>query len=106
GGLGSMSNIVAVTFGDGDLVEQLHQLKVSALRNNDVPALWRLTDSLIELILSTSREEYHDKWPPASLSQTRLFGVPFDYVHDLPHLLCEEYVIYPYTVRPPQVWHA
>jgi hypothetical protein len=101
-----MSNIIAVTFGDGDLADQLYQLKVSALRNNDIPALWRLTDSLIELVLSTVREEYHDRWPRGYVSDTHLFGVPVDHVHNLPHLLCEDYVIYPYTVHPPQVWHA
>ncbi len=101
-----MSNIISVTFGDGDLAEQLYQLKVSALRNNDIPALWRLTDNLIKLVLTSSREEYHDRWPRGYVSEARLFDIPVDYVHDLPHLLCEDYVIYPYTVRPPQVWHA
>jgi hypothetical protein len=101
-----MSNIISVTFGDGDLAEQLYQLKVSALRNNDTPALWRLTDKLIELVVATVRSEHQDRWPRGYVSETRLFDVPVDYVHDLPHLLCEDYIIYPYTVRPPQVWHA
>jgi hypothetical protein len=29
--------------------------------------------------------------------------VPVDLVRDMPHLLCENYMIYPYTVRPPRV---
>ena len=101
-----MSPIVAVTFGDGDVAEQLFQLKMSALRNHDAPVLWRLTDTLVELVVATARERYVDRWPKGYVSDERLFDVPVDFVHDLPHLLCEEYVIYPYTVRPPTVWHA
>jgi len=101
-----MSNILTVTFGDGDVAEQLFQLKMCALRNNDEPCLWRLTDQLIELVVATARERYEDRWPRGYVSDNRLFDVPVDFVHDMPHLLCEEYVIYPYTVRPPTVWHA
>ena len=97
-----MASVLTVTFGDGDVAQQLHTLKISALRNSDVPALWRLTEDLVELALKSGA----NRWPTGYLTESRLFDVPLDFVHDMPHLLCEEYVIYPYTVRPPQIWHA
>src|SRR5262249_13326568 len=99
-----MGSVLAVTFGDGDIAEQLFALKICALRNHDIPALWRLTDRLMELLLATARTVESERWPDGYVSESRLFDVPVDYVHDLPHLLCEEYVIYPYTVIPPRLW--
>jgi len=101
-----MASVLTVTFGDGDIAEQLFQLKMSALRNHDVPALWRLTDALLEALLAASRTAEADRWPRGYVSESRLFDVPVDFVHDMPHLLCERYVIYPYTVRPPRVLQA
>lgn len=98
-----MSSVLKVVFGDGDLVDQLFQLKMSALRNNDVPALWRLTERMIELLLAIAHAEEGARWPRGYVSESRLFDVPVDYVRDLPHLLCENYTIYPYTVKPPRV---
>jgi hypothetical protein len=99
-----MASILTVTFGDGDIAEQLFALKICALRNHDIPALWRLTDRLMEVLLATACPKITDRWPLGYVSENRLFDVPVDYVHDLPHLLCEEYVIYPYTVNPPRLW--
>ena len=98
-----MASVLTVTFGDGDVADQLHTLKLCALRNNDTPALWRLTEDLVELALRTSRAE---RWPTGYVTDSRLFDVPLDLVRDMPHLLCEDYVIYPYTVPNPQIWHA
>ncbi len=92
-----MSTILTVTFGDGDLAEQLFLLKMCALRNNDIPALWRLTDTLLELALRAAGSPATDRWPRGYVSENRLFDVPVDFVHDMPHLLCEDYVIYPFT---------
>lgn len=97
-----MSSVYTVYFGDGDIIDQLFQLKLSALRNHDRPALWRLTDTLIELLLASARGA-EERWPRGYVSATRLFDIPVDYVREMPHLLCEDYVIYPYTVRPPRV---
>ena len=101
-----MSSILTVQFGDGDLASRLFQLKVSALKNQDIPALWRLTDELLELVLAEAHYDDCDRWPRGYITPSRLFDVPVDFVHNMPHLLCEDYVIYPYTVRSPQVWHA
>ena len=95
-----MGAILTVHFAQGDLVEQLFQLKVSALKNNDVPELWRMTEALLELALATADKEHLDRWPRGYVSETRLFDVPVDFVGDSPHLLCESYVIYPYLVHP------
>lgn len=95
-----MGAILPVTFAQGDLIEQLFQLKVSALKNNDIPALWRMTEMLMELTLTTARKRLDDLWPQGYVSESSLFGVPVDFVRDSPHLLCESYVIYPYLVRP------
>ena len=96
-----MGHVLAVTYGEGDVVEQLFQLKVSALRNHDVPALWRLTEELLDLALSVARTE--DRWPAWYLTESRLFDVPVDLVRQMPHLLCEDYVVYPYAVKPPRI---
>jgi hypothetical protein len=101
----AMGAILPVKFAQGDLIEQLFQLKVSALKNDDVPALWRMTEILMELTLAAAQKEDALRWPEGYISDTRLFDVPVDFVHDLPHLLCESYVIYPYMVRP-QIWHS
>ena len=98
-----MSSILTVRFYDGDIIEQLHLLKVSALTNSDMPALWRLTEQLMELALATSRTAHRVRWPECYISESRLFGVPVDFVQHLPHLLCEDYVVYPYTVSPPSI---
>lgn len=95
-----MGAILTVNFAQGDLIEQLFQLKVSALKNNDVPALWRMTEMLVELMVAAADKEDRARWPQGYISETRLFGVPVDYVRDSPHLLCESYVIYPYMVKP------
>jgi len=101
-----MASILTVTFGEGDIAEQLFMLKMCALRNDDTPALWRLTDTLIELLLATARTTEGQRWPSGYISESRLFDVPVDYVREMPHLLCENYMIYPYTVRPPRIFRA
>lgn len=98
-----MPSILTVTFGGGDVADQLFALKISALRNHDAPAMWRLTDDLMELLLSMKPRATEDRWPRGYISESRLFNVPVDYVAGMPHLLCEDYVIYPYTVRPPKI---
>jgi hypothetical protein len=98
-----MSSILTVRFSDGDIIEQLHMLKVSALANRDLPALWRLTEQLMELALVTARTVHRDRWPVGYISDNRLFGVPVDLVQQMPHLLCEDYVVYPYSVSPPNI---
>lgn len=96
-----MGRVLTVQYGDGDVVEQLFQLKVSALKNHDVPALWRLTEELLDLALAIARAE--DRWPPRYVTESRLFDVPVDFVRQMPHLLCEDYVVYPYAVKPPRI---
>jgi len=98
-----MSTILTVRFAEGDIAEQLFLLKVSALSNHDIPALWRLTETMIELLVATARSTARDRWPRGYVSETRLFGVPIDYVKQMPHLLCEDYVVYPYTISPPRI---
>ncbi len=96
-----MGSVLTVTFGDGDIAQQLFQLKVSALRNQDVPELWRLTEQLVEMALALARGD--QRWPEGYVAEDRLFDVPVDFVHNMPHLLCENYVVYPYVVRPPRI---
>ena len=94
-----MGTILTVTFNEGEVLEQLFQLKVSALKNDDVPELWRLTEDLLELALMSAHKQSKSHWPMGYVSETRLFNVPLDLVRDMPHLLCDQYVIYPYVVR-------
>jgi hypothetical protein len=97
------ATVLTVTFGEGDILAQMHNLKLSALRNHDVPALWRLTDRLMELALSAAKGDHGDRWPTGWVTESRLFNVPVDVVGDMPHLLCENYMIYPYTVPSPRL---
>ncbi|MGC8668766.1 MAG: hypothetical protein ACP5VE_11685 [Chthonomonadales bacterium] len=96
-----MGQVLTVRYGEGDVIEQLFQLKVSALRNHDVPALWRLTEELLDLAISVARAK--DRWPARYVTESRLFDVPVDFVRSMPHLLCEDYVVYPYAVKPPRI---
>ncbi len=99
-----MRSLIRIDFGDGDVAEQLFMLKICALKNDDVPALWRLTESLMEVLIATARSERDSRWPRGYVTDYRLFDVPVDLVRELPHLLCENYMIYPYTVQPPRIW--
>jgi hypothetical protein len=99
-----MTSILQVTFGDGDIAQQLFMLKMSALRNNDTPTLWRLTDALIQLVLANVQKTAELPFPKSYVSEERLFDVPVDYVREMPHLLCENYMIYPYTVKERHLW--
>ena len=94
-----MGTILTVTFNQGEVLEQLFQLKVSALKNTDSPQLWRLTEDLLELALVSALKQSASHWPAGYVSESRPFGVPLDIVRDMPHLLCEDYVIYPYIVK-------
>ena len=98
--------VLTVRFSEGDIAEQLFLLKVSALVNRDTPTLWRLTETLIKMILVSARKTDGDRWPVGYVSETRLFGVPIDYTQQMPHLLCEDYVVYPYVVTPPTIVRA
>jgi hypothetical protein len=98
-----MASVLTVTFGEGDIAQQLYTLKISAIKNHDVPALWRLTETLVELALKSA---HPGQWPAGYVTDSRLFDVPLDFVRESPHLLCEDYVIYPYIVKPPQILHA
>ena len=93
-----MGAILTVKFMEGEILDQLFQLKVSALRNDDVPELWRLTEGLLELVLTSARSLPSSHWPAGYVTESRLFNVPLDIVRDMPHLLCGDYVIYPYIV--------
>jgi hypothetical protein len=101
-----MSTILTVRFSEGDIAQQLFLLKVSALSNNDKPSLWRLTEGIIEMLLVSARDPDGTRWPTGYVSESRLFGVPVDYVHQMPHLLCEDYIVYPYVVAPPPIVRA
>lgn len=98
-----MGSVLTVRFAEGDIAHQLFLLKVSALANHDQPALWRLTERLIELLLATAGKEEGDRWPNGYISEGRLFDVPVDFVQQMPHLLCEDYVVYPYVVPEPRI---
>jgi hypothetical protein len=98
-----MEQLLTVSYGDGDILEQMFSLKISALRNHDEPTLWRLTERMVELALASARNDARHHWPDGYVSPSKLFGVPVDYVRDMPHLLYENYMVYPYAVPAPRI---
>ncbi|MDX1932045.1 MAG: hypothetical protein SFU56_05525 [Capsulimonadales bacterium] len=89
--------VFLVETGNGDIIERMWRLLVSARRNDDIPHLWRLTDEILESVrafykLGRDREEPSDG--PINGPLTRFLDVPVDPTTTTPHLLCYPNVVY------------
>lgn len=84
--------VFVVQTGNGDIIERMWRLLVSARRNADAPEIWRLTDDILESVhafYSLGR----DSAPEKPLME-RFLDVPIDLTTTAPHLLCHPNVIY------------
>jgi hypothetical protein len=88
--------VFVVESGNGDVIERMWRLVVSARRNDDLPEIWRLTDDILESIHAfycLGREAIRDaavERPTVS----RFLDIPVDPTTTAPHLLCHPNVVY------------
>jgi hypothetical protein len=94
--------VFVVQTGNGDLIERMWRLMVSARGNAHQPQLWRLTEEVIDLVQAFYRlgepEEAAAPGQRESLSPTtisRFLDIPVDPTTTRPHLLCRPDVVYP-----------
>jgi hypothetical protein len=85
--------VFIVETGNGDIIERMWRLVVSARRNSDEPEIWRLTDEILESVrafyrLGREREYFDD----AAIH--RFLDIPVDPTTTAPHLLCRPNVVY------------
>lgn len=85
--------VFVVQTGNGDIIERMWRLLVSARRNADTPELWRLTDDILDAVHAFCRlgELAFDKHAP---TVARFLDIPVDPTTTAPHLLCHPDVVY------------
>jgi hypothetical protein len=86
--------VFVVQSGNGDVIERMWRLMVSARRNADTPEIWRLTDDILDSVrefyrLGRSTKSEHD-----DLAVNRFLDIPVDPTTTMPHLLCHPNVVY------------
>ncbi len=84
--------VFVVETGNGDIIERMWRLLVSARRNRDEPEIWRLTDDILDSVYSfclLGHDSHSDK---SALS--RFMDIPVDPTTTAPHLLCRPNVVY------------
>ena len=88
--------VFVVETGNGDIIERMWRLVVSARRNADEPEIWRLTDDILESVNAfyrLGREKTHhadEIREPVS----RFLDIPVDPTTTAPHLLCRPDIVY------------
>jgi hypothetical protein len=85
--------VFLVETGNGDIIERMWRLLVSARRNDDIPHLWRLTDDILDSVCSFYKLGREQSDPVPDLV-TRFLDVPVDPTTTSPHLLCYPNVVY------------
>ena len=95
--------VYVVETGNGDIIERMWRLMVSARRNADEPCIWRLTEDIIDSVVAfyrLGREAVGDHFgekrvlPAQSEAVTRFLDIPVDPTTTAPHLLCRPDVVY------------
>lgn len=87
--------LIVVESGQGDVIERMWRLIVSARRNADVPELWRLTDDILESVQAFYRLGTPAPPQPEGAERiTRFLDIPVDPTTTMPHLLCYPNVVY------------
>jgi hypothetical protein len=86
--------IVVVHSGQGDVIERMWRLVVSARRNEDTPEIWRLTEDIIERVADFYRLAPDPRERTAAASVARFLDIPVDPTSTMPHLLCRPNVVY------------
>ena len=85
--------VFVVESGNGDIIERMWRLTVSARRNDDHPEMWRLTQDILQSVYAFYRlgRASNDGVPDAV---TRFLDIPVDPTTTMPHLLCRPNVVY------------
>jgi len=96
--------VFIVETGNGDIIDRMWRLVVSARRNDDVPEIWRLTEDIllsVEAFYRLGREAMEDmeeaveeRLSVSSAALTRFLDIPVDPTTTAPHLLCRPNVVY------------
>ena len=84
--------ILVVQSGNGDVIERMWRLLVSARRNADVPEIWRLTDDILEAVRAFVLLGRPDDARAEAVP--RFLDIPVDPTSTQPHLLCHPDVVY------------
>ena len=85
--------VFVVQTGNGDVIERMWRLLVSARRNSDTPELWRLTDEILDAVHAFCRlGDVASDITPQPVA--RFLDVPVDPTTTAPHLLCHPNVVY------------
>ena len=86
-----------VQSGNGDVIERMWRLMVSARRNADTPEIWRLTDDILDSVREFYRLGQRTRSADASgedAAISRFLDIPVDPTTTMPHLLCRPDVVY------------
>lgn len=89
--------VFIVQSGNGDVIERMWRLMVSARRNEDVPEIWRLTDEILQAVQAFYRlgeAQQQQQREEAAAVVTRFLDIPVDPTTTMPHLLCRPNVVY------------
>lgn len=89
--------VFVVETGNGDIIERMWRLMVSARRNDDVPEIWRLTEDIltaVEAFYRLGREAVGECVDVSSAAVSRFLDIPVDPTTTSPHLLCRPDVVY------------
>lgn len=88
--------VFVVESGNGDIIERMWRLVVSARRNDDVPEIWRLTEEILQSVHAFYR--LGTRAEPTDCAETdcisRFLDIPVDPTTTMPHLLCRPNVVY------------
>jgi hypothetical protein len=85
--------VFVVESGNGDVIERMWRIIVSARRNQDQPELWRLTEDILQSVhafYGLGRTIGDDATPTVN----RFLDIPVDPTTTMPHLLCHPNVVY------------
>ena len=85
--------VFVVQSGNGDIIERMWRLVVSARRNADDPAIWRLTEDILESVRAFYRLGRSANDAPSE-TVNRFLDIPVDPTTTMPHLLCRPDVVY------------
>ncbi|HVK02475.1 MAG TPA: hypothetical protein VM490_03320 [Armatimonadaceae bacterium] len=93
--------VLVVETGNGDIIDRMWRLVVSARRNDDSPEIWRLTDDILDAIREFYRlgrqesgGQHEGAYVPVAERLSRFLDIPVDPTTTAPHLLCRPDVVY------------
>lgn len=93
--------VFVVESGNGDIIERMWRLLVSARRNQDTPELWRLSEEILDSVRAFYRLGRPEPAPVQMLplpapdgAVSRFLDIPVDPTTTMPHLLCQANVVY------------